>query len=100
MDGKHYNELIDLSQKIVDDANDRITNYVSAKYCGIGNESARDQLEDYLLIVNEVSAYLVGNAFALLMPESQEDAIQTFNDNVRRIIAVQMKKAGGDTPVQ
>jgi len=100
MDGKHYNELIDLSQKIVDDANDRITNHLSAKYCGIGSESARDQLEDYLFVVNEVSAYLLGNAFALLMPESQEDAIQTFNDNVRRIIAIQMKKAGGDTPVQ
>ena len=100
MDTNHYSELIDLSQKIVDDANDRITNYVSAKYCGIGSESAQDQMEDYLFIVNEVSAYLLGNAYALLMPEFQEEAIRTFNDNVKRIIRIQMKKAGGDTPVQ
>ena len=98
MDANHYNELIDLCQKIVDQANDSITNYVSAKYCGIGGESTREQLEDYLFIVDEVSAYLLGNAYALLMPESQEDALKTFNENVKRVISVQMKKAGGSNP--
>ena len=53
----------------------------------------------YLFTVYEVSACLPGNACALLMPDSREEAIRTFTGNVKRIIRIQMKKAGGDTPV-
>lgn len=86
MDINHCNELIELSQKIYSQAADTLTNYCSAKYCGIGN-TMEQQMEDYLFVAVETSAYLLGNAMALLEPESQEEEIRTFNENLRRVIA-------------
>ena len=39
MNSEHYNELIDLSQKIYDHATETLTNYLTAKYCAIGNNT-------------------------------------------------------------
>ena len=98
MDAKHFNELVELSQKICDYANDQIANYCSQQYCAVGNDTMEQQMEDYLFIAEESSAYLLGNALALLDPEAQEEEIQTFTENLRRVIKHQMNKAGGDIP--
>lgn len=98
MDGKHYNELIQLSQEIYDQATDKLTNYCATKYCGIANDTMEDQLQDYLFVAEETSAFLLGNALALLTPESQEKEIETFIKNLRRVIDIQQKKADGDIP--
>jgi len=98
MDANHFNELVELSQKICDYANDQIANYCSQKYCAVGNDTMEQQMEDYLFIAEESSAYLLGNALALLDPEAQEEEIQTFTENLRRVIKHQMNKAGGDIP--
>ena len=95
MDGKHYNELIDLSQEIYEDATDRLTNYCAQKYCGVGY-TMENQMEDYLFVAKETSTFLFGNALALLTPESQEQEIESFVDGLRRVIAVAQKKAGID----
>ncbi len=95
MDADHYNELIGLSQKIYDQATEKLTDYISAKYCAVGNDTAEQQLEDYLFITEETSAYFLGNALALLDAETQEDEIRTFTDNLRRIIRYAQQKAGG-----
>ena len=96
MDAKHYNELIELSQKIYDQANDKLTNYLSSKYCGVGNDTTDQQLEDYLFITEETSAFFLGNALALLDADSQEMEIKTFTDNLRRVIKYAQEKAGSD----
>ena len=96
MDAKHYNELIELSQKIYDQATETLSNYLSAKYCGIGNDTTEQQLEDYLSITEETSAYFLGNALALLAPESQEKEIETFVSNLRRVIRQAQQKADTD----
>ena len=62
MDAKHYNELIELSQKIYDQSTETVTNYLSNKYCAVGNDTSEAQLEDYLFIAEETSAYFLGNA--------------------------------------
>ena len=98
MNKEHYNELIDLSQKIYEYAADTLTNYCSAKYCGVGNDTTEQQMEDHLIVAEEVSAYLLGNMLAMLTKESQEDEIKLFEQNLRRVIAHQTKKAGGDIP--
>ena len=98
MDKQHYNELILLSQEIYDQAADKLTNYCAAKYCGISNDTTEQQMEDYLFITEETSAFFLGNALALLTPESQEEEIKTFTDNLRRVIRHQTNKAGGDLP--
>ncbi len=98
MNADHYNDLITLSQEIYDQATEKLTNYLSARYCAVGNDTMEQQMEDYLFITEETSAYFLGNALALLDPDTQEAEIKTFTDNLRRIIAHQMKKAGGDNP--
>ena len=53
MNAEHYNELIGLSQKIYEYAADTLTNYCSAKYCGVGNDTAEQQMEDHLIVFAE-----------------------------------------------
>ena len=94
MDKKHYNELIMLSQEIYDQASDRLTNYCANRYCGVSNDTTRNQMEDYLFVAEETSAYFLGNALALLEPTTQEEEIQTFIANLRRVIDYAQEKMG------
>ena len=94
MDQKHYNELVLLSQEIYDHATEKMTNYCAGKYCGVGNDTMEQQLEDYLFLTEETCAYLLGNALALLSQESRKAELASFTENVRRIIAFAEKKAG------
>ncbi|MBR1643536.1 MAG: hypothetical protein IJ683_14590 [Butyrivibrio sp.] len=96
MTKKHYNELIELSQEIYDQAADRLNNYCASKYCGVVNDTMENQLEDYLFVAQETSAYFLGNAMALLDPNTLEQEIQTFVDNLRRVISFAQKKMGVD----
>ena len=92
MDKQHYNELVLLSQEIYDQATDKLTNYCANKYCGISNDTTENQLEDYLFVAEETSTYLLGNALALLSPDSQEEEIKTFTENLRRVIIYAQNK--------
>lgn len=94
MDKQHYNELILLSQEIYDQATEKLTNYCAAKYCGIGNDTTEQQLEDYLFVAEETGAYLLGNALALLAPESREKEIRTFETYLRKVMAYAEQKMG------
>ena len=93
MDINHHNELVELSQKIYEDAADRLTNYCSAKYCGVSNDTTEQQMEDYLFVAEETSAFLLGNALALLDADSQEAEINSFVKDLRRVISYAQKKA-------
>ena len=96
MDKQRYNELVMLSQEIYDHASDKLTNYCASKYCGVGNDTTKNQLEDYLFVAEETSAYLLGNAMALLEPEAQEEEIRMFVENVRRVMGYAQKKMEND----
>ena len=96
MDIKHYNELVELSQEIYDQATDRLTNYCANKYCGISNDTTEQQMEDYLYVALETSAYFLGNALALLTPDSQEAEIKSFEEKLRMVISYAAKKMGTD----
>ena len=98
MDKQHYNELVLLSQEIYDQATDKLTNYCAAKYCGISNDTSEQQMEDYLFVAEETSAFLLGNALALLAPDSQEAEIQRFTDDLRRVISYAAKKMDSEMP--
>ncbi len=96
MDKQHYNELVLLSQEIYDQATDRLTNYCASKYCAVGNDATENQMEDYLFVAEEISAYLLGNALALLEPNTQEAEIKSFVDDLRRVMAYAAKKMGSN----
>ena len=96
MNAEHYNELIELSQKMYNQSADTITNYLSTHYCGVDSKSNEQQLEDFLFVAEETSVYLLGNALALLDTKSQEEEIKTFTENLRRVIKYAQQKAGSD----
>lgn len=98
MDINRYNELVSLSQEIYDQATEKLSNYIAARYCAVGNGSAEQQMEDYLFVTEETSAFFLGNALALLEPESREKEIETFVSTLRRIITHQVNNAGGEVP--
>ena len=56
------------------------------------------QMEDYIFVAEESMGYVLGNALALVDPDSLELEISTFEDQLRRIAAAVQKKAGGDIP--
>ena len=92
MDKQHMNELILLSQEIYDHAADKLANYCADKYCAVSNDTTEQQLEDYLFVAEETSTYLLGNALALLSPDSQEAEILTVEKNLRKVIDFAVKK--------
>ena len=96
MDANHYSELVELSREIYDQAAERLTNYLSARYCAVSNDTMEQQMEDYLFITEEISAWFLGNALALLDADSQEAEIKTFTDNLRRVIRYAQQKGGSD----
>ena len=98
MDKKRYNELILLSQRIHEYANEQLKEYLEKNYADAGTGSMGDQLEDWLFVAEETSAYSLGNAIAMLEPESQEVEIRTFEENLRRVISFAGKKQAGEEP--
>ena len=98
MDKKRYNELILLSQRIHEYGNQQLKEYLEKAYAGAGPDSMGDQLEDWLFVAEETSAYSLGNAIAMLEPESQEAEIRTFEENLRRIISYAGKKQAEENP--
>ena len=96
MNKQHINELILLSQEIYDGATDRLSNYCAQKYCGVGNDTTEQQLEDYLFVAEETCTYLLGNALALLSPDSQEAEINTFLQNLRKVMKFAEQKLSGE----
>ena len=56
------------------------------------------QMENYLFVAEEATGYVLGNALALHDPDSVDLEIQTYENNLRRIIAAAQKKAGGNIP--
>lgn len=96
MDVKHFNELIEVAQKICDHSNEQVANFCAQKYSAAEDDTTEQQLRDYLFIAEESAAYILGNALALLKTDSQEKEIQTFNANLRRVIKFAQQKVGGD----
>ncbi len=96
MDKKHYNELVLLSQEIYDSGSNKLTDYCTSTYGTSLQDTMEKQLEDYLFVAEETSAYFLGNALALLDADSQEEEIKTFVENLRRVIAYVQQKMGSN----
>ena len=99
MDAKRRNELILLSQQIVDNGDQRLREYLEKNYAGAGPESMEEQLEDWLFLAEETSAYMLGNAVAMLAPECRDAEIQGFEKYLRKVISyADRKQADGEKP--
>ena len=99
MNKEHYNELVMVSQEIHDLTNDKLKAYFEKAYATADEGSMSQQLEDWLFIAEESSAFLLGNVIALLDAASQEAEIKTFEENLRRVIKlVSSKQQSGSKP--
>lgn len=96
MDKKRYNELILLSQRIHEYANQQLKEYLEKTYAKAGADSMGDQLEDWLFVAEETSAYSLGNVLAMLEPDSREAEIRTFEENLRKVMDYAEHKQGGE----
>ena len=98
MNKEHYNELIALSQEIFNDINSKLIDYLNKTYGSVPENTMAQQMEDYIFVAEESMGYVLGNALALVDPDSLELEISTFENQLRRIIEVARKKAGSDIP--
>ena len=98
MNKEHYNELLSLSREIYEDTTRKLTDYLEKTYGSAPENTMAQQMEDYLFVAEEATGYVLGNALALVDPESLELEIKTFESTLRRIVAAAQKKAGGNIP--
>ena len=96
MNKEHYNELVMVSQEIHDLTNDKLKAYFEKAYAKADESTMSQQLEDWLFIAEEASAFLLGNVIALLDADSQEAEIKTFEENLRRVIKLVSSKQQSD----
>lgn len=95
MNKEHYSELIALSQEIYNDINSKLIAYLDKTYGSVPENTMAQQMEDYLFVAEESMGYVLGNALALVDPDSMELEIQTFENTLRRIVAAAQKNANG-----
>lgn len=98
MNKEHYGELVALSQEIYNDINQKLIAYLDKTYGSVPENTMAQQMEDYLFVAEESTGYVLGNALALVDADSVELEINTFENNLRRIVAAAQKKAGGEIP--
>lgn len=96
MNKEHYGELVALSQEIYNDINQKLIAYLDKTYGSVPENTMAQQMEDYLFVAEESTGYVLGNALALVDADSVELEINTFENNLRRIVAAAQKKAGGE----
>ncbi len=88
MTKNHQAELTKVAEKIYDLAANEIQAYINKTYGGKQGDTLAQQLEDFHVIADEVAAYLMGNAMAMVDESSWNDDLQTLNGHIRQILSV------------
>ena len=85
IDKKHIQELEKVAAEIYDLAAEKISAYINETYGNNTDDTEVQQLQDFLIIADEVSAYLMGNAMALAEPEFDEGNINELNSHIAQV---------------
>lgn len=85
IDKKHIQELEKVAAEIYDLAAEKISAYINETYGNNTDDTEVQQLQDFLIIADEVSAYLMGNAMALAEPEFDEGNIAELNSHIAQV---------------
>ena len=85
MTKKHQAELTAVAEKIYDLAANEIQSYINKTYDGKQENTLAAQLEDFHVIADEVAAYLMGNAMAMVDETCWADDLKTLNWHIRQI---------------
>lgn len=85
MNKKHQAELTAVAEKIYDLAANEIQAYINKTYSNNQENTLPQQLEDFHVISDEVSAYLMGNAMAMVDEACWNDDLKTLNGHILQI---------------
>lgn len=85
MDKKHQAELTTIAEKIYDLAANEIQAYINKTYGKNKENTLAAQLEDFHVIADTASSYLMGNAMAMVEESCWADDLKTLNIHVRQI---------------
>ncbi len=85
MTKKHQTELTKVAEKIYDFAANEIQTYINKVYGSKQENTLTQQMEDFHVIADEVSAYLMGNAMAMVEETCWANDLKTLNGHIRQI---------------
>ena len=85
MNKKHQAELTKVAEKIYDIAANEIQDYINKTYSGKPENTLAAQLEDFHVIADTASSYLMGNAMAMVEESCWDNDLKTLNLHVRQI---------------
>ncbi len=85
MTKKHQAELIKAAEKIYDLAANDIQAYINKVYGDKQVNTLAQQMEDFHIIADEVAAYLMRNAMAMVDETCWADDLKTLNGHIRQI---------------
>ncbi len=77
MDKKHQAELTKVAEKIYDMAANEIQVYINKTYGGKEENTLTAQLEDFHVIADTASSYLMGNAMAMVEESCWDNDLET-----------------------
>lgn len=93
-----YLSYVEIIAEIPYFSNQKLIDYLNKTYGSVPENTMAQQMEDYIFVAEESMGYVLGNALALVDPDSLELEISTFEDQLCRIVDVARKKAGSDIP--
>ena len=85
MTKKHQAELTAVAEKIYDLAANEIQAYINKTYGKNQENTLTQQVEDFHVIADTASSYLMGNAMAMVEESCWNDDLRTLNTHVRQI---------------
>ena len=85
MTKKHQAGLTAVAEKIYDLAANEIQAYINKTYGKNQENTLTQQLEDFHVIADTASSYLMGNAMAMVEESCWNDDLKTLNTHVRQI---------------
>ena len=96
MTKRHQTELMNVAEKVYDAAVGEIQEYINKTYGSRTENTLEQQLEDYHIIAEEVAAFLMGNAMAMIDESSWDEDLQALTRHVRQVAAYAVSKQSAD----
>ena len=85
MTEQHKEELTNVAARIYDFAANEIQSYLNKHYSDKQENTLARQVEDFHVIADEVAAYLMGNAMAMVDEVCWSEDLKTLNEHIRQV---------------
>ena len=85
MTKKHHAELTGVASRIYDQAAGEIQAYITERYGNRKENTLPEQLEDFHTIAAELSAFLMGNAIAMIDEPYWDDDLKSMNQHIKQV---------------